>query len=72
MYQFAPEAQGLRWISRQDDRAVADVLFGDRLSERALVEHEVGRDLQHDPDTFGQLLALAEMIGVLLLPEEAP
>ncbi|ANC84186.1 TPA: RES family NAD+ phosphorylase [Pseudomonas putida] len=70
IHEFAPNVHGLRWISRQDDQAVAFILFGDRLSEGALIEHDVGRDLQHDPDTFGQLLALAEMIGVLLLPEE--
>ncbi|AZL69187.1 MULTISPECIES: RES family NAD+ phosphorylase [Pseudomonas] len=72
LHQFMLEAQGLRWISRQDDQAEAYVLFGDRLGEGALVEHDVGRDLQHDPDTFGQLLALADMIGVLILPEEEP
>ena len=72
IHQFAPEAQGLRWVSRQDDQAVAFVLFGDRLDEGALLEHDVGRDLQHDPDTFAQLLALAELIGVLLIPEEEP
>jgi len=72
IHQFAPEAHGLRWVSRQDDQALAFVLFGDRLGEGALLEHDVGRDLQHDPDTFAQLLALAELIGVLLIPEEEP
>lgn len=72
IHQFAPEVQGLRWVSRQDDQAQAYILFGDRMSEGTLVEHDVGRDLQDDPGTFGQLLSLAEMIGVLLLPEEEP
>lgn len=72
IHSYAPDLQGLRWVSRQDDQAVAYVLFGDRIGKGALEEHDVGRDLQQDPATFGQLLTLAEIIGVLLLPDEEP
>lgn len=66
---FAPEAQGLRWVSRQDDEAVAIVLFGDRVGAEDVAPFEASRDVLEDPAAFAELLDLAELIGVLLLPD---
>ncbi|WP_434575633.1 RES domain-containing protein [Pseudomonas sp. Z3-6] len=41
IHRQCPDAQGLSWISRQDDSARAIVLFGDRIPEGAL--HPRGR-----------------------------
>jgi len=64
----APDVQGLQWISRQDDRAFAVVLFGDRIDPAALALHEDGRSLLADPRTFAAIIDLAMKIGVELLP----
>lgn len=69
IHAFAPHAQGLRWVSRQDDEAVAIVLFGDRVAGNDLKAQAPSRDLLNDPVTFSDLLDLAERIGVLLLPD---
>lgn len=69
IHAFAPHAQGLRWVSRQDDEAVAIVLFGDRVAGNDLKAQAPSRDLLNDPGTFSDLLDLAERIGVLLLPD---
>ncbi|HYQ53925.1 MAG TPA: RES family NAD+ phosphorylase [Pseudomonas sp.] len=69
IHAIAPQAQGLRWVSRQDDEAVAIVLFGDRVAGTVLQAHAASRDLLSDPATFSDLLDLAERIGVLLLPD---
>ncbi|MBE2321381.1 RES family NAD+ phosphorylase, partial [Solirubrobacter sp. CPCC 204708] len=36
LHRQCPQAQGLSWVSRQDDSARAVVLFGDRIAEGAL------------------------------------
>lgn len=58
-----PDIQGLHWTSRQDDSARAVMLFGDRIPEGVL--HQVGdsRSLLKD-DAYGEILNLAEVIGV--------
>jgi len=62
----AHEAQGLRWVSRQDDEAMAVMLFGDRIKQSHLTVRQAGRDILKDPEVFDRLLGLAERIGVCL------
>jgi hypothetical protein len=65
IHAFAPHAHGLRWVSRQDDTAIAVVLFGDRLTDSYIVDLGQGRDLIEDESAFAELMALADLIGVL-------
>lgn len=62
-----PGAQGLRWISRQDDTVEAVVLFGDRIGPNALVPHGRSLDLTNDEEAYNLLLDLAEVIGVRIV-----
>jgi hypothetical protein len=59
-----PGAQGLCWISRQDDRALAVMLFGDRIAPADLVPTADPRNVLADISVYAGLLALAERIGV--------
>ena len=59
-----PQVQGLCWIARQDDSARAAVLFGDRIADGVLQPSAATRSLVDDPAAYGELLALAEQIGV--------
>lgn len=61
-----PDIQGLRWISRQDDRAFAVVLFGDRVGAKPLVPQGSSLDIVDDPRTYADIVALADRIGVKL------
>lgn len=63
-----PHLQGLCWTSRQDDSALALVLFGDRIDSAALREVAPSRSLAGDALAYGELLALAELIGVDIVP----
>lgn len=63
-----PQVQGLCWISRQDDSARSVVLFGDRIAAGILRQHAATRSLVTDPLAYGELLALAEQIGVDIVP----
>lgn len=63
-----PTVQGLCWISRQDDSARAVVLFGDRIADGVLEAGAPTRSLAADPAAYGELLALAEQIGVDIVP----
>jgi hypothetical protein len=56
--------QGLCWTSRQDDRAIAVMLFGDRIGRGVLTLHAPPRSLLDDAHAYMELLALADMIGV--------
>ena len=67
IHAFSPHAQGLRWVSRQDDTAIAIVLFGDRVKPDDVIAHSAGRDVLQDPETFDEVVRLAALIGVLLL-----
>ena len=59
-----PTAQGLSWISRQDDSARALMLFGDRVEAGALVQSEVSRPLLDEAGTCcDAVLDLAERLG---------
>lgn len=61
------EAQGLSWISRQDDSARAVVLFGDRIADAALRPEGDSRGLGDDADAYDAVLNLAERIGVSIV-----
>lgn len=54
---------GLTWVSRQDDQARACMLFGDRLSRRALTADIASEPLWESPH-LDTLLALADRIGI--------
>lgn len=58
------DIQGLSWISRQDDEARAVMLFGDRVLQGALQQVGASRSLVQDEKAYGELLDLAERIGV--------
>lgn len=62
-----PTAQGLAWVSRQDDTARALILFGDRIAPGAIGQHLTSRPLLED-DAFDEVLNLAERLGVNLVP----
>ena len=66
-----PRVQGLCWTSRQDDRALATVLFGDRIAAGSLGWQAPSRALLGDGPAYVELLALAEMIGVCIVSGQA-
>ena len=63
-----PDAQGLSWVSRQDDSARAVMLFGDRIPDSALKSQGVSRSLVDDGSAYDAVLDLAERIGVHIVP----
>jgi RES domain len=62
-----PKIQGLCWTSRQDDRATAAMLFGNRLAPGALALQAPPRSLLRDSQAYTELLALADAIGLLVV-----
>ncbi|HEX7855049.1 MAG TPA: RES family NAD+ phosphorylase [Sphingobium sp.] len=58
------DVQGLCWISRQDDRARAIVLFGDRVTLKPFSIHVPPLDILKDMTTYARLIDLADRIGV--------
>lgn len=62
-----PDIQGLCWISRQDDRALAVMLFGDRIPSNKLVQSGASLDLTGNSDVYSELLELADRIGVKIV-----
>ena len=62
------EIQGLCWTSRQDDGARAVVLFGDRIAPGVLQQLGASRHLASDSAAYGEVLDLAEKIGVDIVP----
>lgn len=64
LYAQAPDIQGLCWTSRQDDKAQAVVLFGDRIAFGILLRNSVPLSLVDDVVTYTKLLELAMLIGV--------
>lgn len=68
IHQQCPQAQGLSWVSRQDDSARAVVLFGDRIADGALKTQGTSLSLIDDPATYDAVLDLAERIGVAIVP----
>lgn len=67
----AATVQGLCWTSRQDDRALAIVLFGDRNVAKTLMPHGGSRALLGDPSAYAELLVLADRIGVSIVAGKA-
>lgn len=67
-----PDLQGLYWTSRQDDAAFAVVLFGDRVPPQALHSLEAPRSLLGDERAHAELLDLADVIGVSVVPGRTP
>lgn len=65
-YAKHPDIQGLCWVSRQDDRARALVLFGDRVAPGVLGAGAT-RDVLLDESAYCELLLLADCIGVSLV-----
>ncbi|AJE23643.1 RES family NAD+ phosphorylase [Azotobacter chroococcum] len=63
-----PEAQGLSWISRQDDSARAVVLFGDRIPDGVVLHRGPSVSLLEDGNTYDSVLDLADRIGVHIVP----
>jgi hypothetical protein len=59
----ASKAQGLTWISRQDDEARALVLFGDRIEESDF-GIELDRESLLGPGSVDAMTALARRIGI--------
>jgi len=59
-----PDVQGLRWTSRQDDSARAVMLFGDRIADNLLHQTQEPRSLLGHEQAYGEVLALAAIIGV--------
>jgi hypothetical protein len=59
-----PSAEGLCWVSRQDDRAFAIVLFGDRLAATDLLPTGGPHSVLADVPVYANLLTLADRIGV--------
>ena len=68
LHRQCPQAQGLSWVSRQDDSARAVVLFGDRVAKDALQAGGASHGLTEDPDTYDAVLDLADRIGVSIIP----
>lgn len=58
------DVQGLCWVSRQDDRSLAIVLFGDRVGKAPLSEHTPSVDIVTDTATYADVITLAGRIGV--------
>ena len=62
-----PRAEGLCWVSRQDDRALALMLFGDRVPATDLSPTGAPQNLLTDIALYADLVALADRIGVNLV-----
>jgi len=62
-----PSAEGLCWVSRQDDRALAIMLFGDRVATTDLQPSGDPSSVLADVSVYAELLALADRVGVKLV-----
>lgn len=71
IYQQCPQAQGLCWVSRQDDSARAVMLFGNRIVKSVLKAQGPSQSLSEDPASYDAVLDLAERIGVVIVPGSA-
>lgn len=68
LHRQCPDAQGLSWVSRQDDSARAVALFGDRIPNGALKPLGASRSLVDDGNAYDSALNLADRIGVSIIP----
>lgn len=62
-----PHAEGLCWVSRQDDRALAIVLFGDRVAAADISAAGTPQDLLSVDAVYADLVILADRIGLDLI-----
>lgn len=62
-----PDVHGLCWVSRQDDRSRAVVLFGDRVRSADLAPDGSSVAILSDPAVYTSLLELADRIGVRIV-----
>jgi hypothetical protein len=67
IHRTCPKLDGLSWVSRQDDRARALMLFGDRMRTADLHRHGETRSIQSDLAIHNDLLRLADRIGVRMI-----
>lgn len=67
IYKQCPSAQGLSWVSRQDDRARAFIFFGNRLTAKTFKSAE-SKSLVGDDSTYTALLDLADHIDLKIMP----
>ena len=67
IYRLNPGIQGIEWISRQDDKSVAYVLFESRFDTPPLTPTGNSRSLELE--AFDDVLDVAEQIGVLIVPD---
>jgi len=67
IHQQCPQAQGLCWVSRQDDSARAVMLFGDRIADGNVSLHGDSRSLLDDGTAYDAILDLANRIGVTIV-----
>lgn len=70
LHQICPQAQGLCWISRQDDTGRAVMLFGDRIPFGVLRAQGDSRSLVDDLDARDAVLDLAERLGVAIVARD--
>jgi hypothetical protein len=66
-----PDVDGLCWVSRQDDRARALVLFGNRVTSADLAPLGLSINILSDADVYTDLLHLADRIGVRIVDGSA-
>ena len=67
LYTQFPDAQGMRWTSRQDDQAHAVILFGTRVSPSHLGWAGTSDSLLLDGHAHPSVIELASRIGVTLV-----
>jgi hypothetical protein len=67
LYTQFPDAQGLRWTSRQDDQAHAVMLFGNRVSPAALSWNGSSEGCCHTLTHIPQSSTFAARIGITLV-----
>lgn len=67
-YAARSDIHGLCWVSRQDDRALAIVLFGKRLPAGALAMVTPSHNVLGAPGVYTDLISLADRIGVKVVP----
>ena len=66
-----PHIQGLCWTSRQDDSAMAVMLFGDRVGAGVLKQRVSSRALLDEGPAYLELLTLSNLIGVCVVAGQA-
>jgi len=64
IHEQCPDVHGLEWVSKQDDKASAIILFGDRLPLSPLQSVAPSVDILTDAPTYSALVDLADAIGV--------